>query len=120
MTNTPDTEPSSALPSSFTWTQRTRFLPALDEMLRQDRRGAIDDMLNVLRERGVLRQAPVSRVVRDDDIDRYGADFVDYERRQIADMIGAFLHDKGRISFKTKRVSYDASEIVGTVEVVTI
>jgi hypothetical protein len=113
-------ESVAELPSSFTWTQRTRFLPALDEMLRQDRRGAIDDMLNVLRERGVLRQAAVSRVVRDDDIDRYGADFVEYERRQIADMIGAFLHDKGRISFKTKPLSYDVSEIVGTIEVVTI
>lgn len=113
-------ESVAELPSSFAWMQRTRFLQALDEMLRQDRRGAIDDMLKVLREQGILRPVAASRVVRDDEIEHYGADFVDYERRQIADMIGAFLHERSGISFKSKRVLYDMTEIVGTVEVVTI
>lgn len=36
---------------------RTRFLPALDRLIAQDRRGAIADMLQVLREQGVVQTA---------------------------------------------------------------
>jgi len=38
---------------------RTRFLPQLDDMVNADARGAIDDMLQRLRELGVVRTAVV-------------------------------------------------------------
>lgn len=114
-----DLATDAELQAEYAWfPRRTRFLPALDEMLRHDKRGAIDDMLKVLRERGVLRAALASQVVRDDEIENYGADFLGYTKRRIGDMLGSFLHDNGMISFKQKPSSYDTTDIVGEVEVV--
>lgn len=97
---------------------RTRFLEQLDEMLRQDRRGAIDDMLQVLRERGVLRTASASVVVSDYEVENYGDDFVEYTKRNVGDMVGAFLHSEGRITHSAKRESHDTTRMIGEITVV--
>ncbi len=70
---------------SFT-TERTRFLPYLDKMTQQDRQGAIADMLQILREQGIVKTAnarlPGRSFFSQDD------EYVDAIRRQAAMAIG--------------------------------
>ena len=87
--------------SSMTKIKRARFLSALDGMLMRDRQGAIDDMLQVLCERGVVKRAYAERAMNSNWLgeDGYRA-AVD---RDVAVDLVRLLHDEGGISFTERQ-----------------
>jgi hypothetical protein len=98
--------------------KRTRFLKDLDQMVMIDRQGAIDDMLQVLRECKVIETAYGT-----DEVDKFllldhGPDYRYAARRGIANLIGSLLLDDKHIAFTEREVNPVFVEIKGTVEVV--
>lgn len=53
---------------------RTRYLAVLDPIVRADRQGAIDDMLQVLREQGVIVDVHTLTKIDTFTLDRYSPD----------------------------------------------
>lgn len=97
--------------------ERTRFLAQLDEMLRTDRQGAIDDMLQVLRERRVLITAHSAQ-----DYDRrYLPDegFTDHVKRSVSARLAEHLFQSGAISFSEKRNDPMTNRMNASVEVLS-
>lgn len=96
---------------------RTRWLNILDNLVMTDRQGAIDDMLQVLREHGVIQDAHATVELPD----QFSEDEVyrDSARRQIANMLGAFLMKEGIINFITRPThSPYHKAVAGTVTIV--
>ncbi|MER9768842.1 hypothetical protein NKJ09_22580 [Mesorhizobium sp. M0189] len=82
---------------------RTRFLSEIDRMLMRDRRGAIDDMLQVLRECGAIKEArvevPMDRRFEGDQ------NYQDSRKRIAADHIGRLLLETEALSFRDGAVA---------------
>lgn len=79
---------------------RTRFLEDLDRMLAVDSRGAIDDMLQVLRERGVIKEAFAEEMMDDRRSSEEG--IRNALKRSAANSIGRLLLDDGVLEFSEK------------------
>jgi len=100
---------------------RTRFLAELDKMIALDPRGAIADMLTVLRERGAVRT--LSGSARGDVEHLQHSGFEPYLRRSIGKEILDLLDDEERIAFTSETVEHpngwrDQHQVTGTLEVV--
>jgi hypothetical protein len=85
-------------------TERTRFLKDLDLMLMKDRTGAIDDMLQVLREHGAIRtvqgsMALDSRYLEGPDQEEVKK-YINHQKQHIAEMMGCLMWDEGTIAYK--------------------
>ncbi len=95
--------------------ERTRFLSELDNMVMRDERGAIDDMLQILRELGVVRQAGAQVPL----IDKGGIPepaYIDHCKRRLSVEIAYLLYNGGHVSFKEEiedQVPF-RSKLVGT------
>lgn len=88
--------------------QRTRFLDGLDQMVMQDRRGAIDDMLQVLREQGVIETAQVLQHIDG----RYLASdqresVLTSMKRQMGAELGRFVVKEGAATFSDPVIDSD-------------
>lgn len=104
--------------------RRTRFLPVLDEMIRTDRMGAIDDMLQVLRERGVTTTANAS-VSIDPRFWSENKDFISHIKKELANQIGRLIMVDGMIKYDIRSdngdglpMSFDPKAMVGTITIV--
>ncbi len=100
--------------------RRTRFLADLDEMIRTDKRGAIADMLQVLREAGGIVDYHSLRKVQNpmlrDPEHRHSIE------QDTAHMLVAYLVTQGVIQFRTQALEddesmsvRDASEMMSTI-----
>lgn len=96
--------------------ERTRFLEDLDRMVMMDRRGAIDDMLQVLRELKIIQTAYSTASLDDRYRDREG--FFESRKSYVADMISRFLLESDEIRFTTHENQPYQQELVGSVEIV--
>lgn len=76
---------------------RTRFLDELDRMLMQDRQGAIDDMLQVLRECGAIKQAYAAKMMDNHRLELDG--YRDHCKTDAAVSMGYLLLNDGIIQF---------------------
>lgn len=100
--------------------ERTRFLSHLDEMLLKDRRGALADMLQVLRERGVVTNASASIVVDDARLEVYGDDYIEHMKDEASDMIGNFLRRERVVSFNVQSDWPYTTRLTGEVAIVRV
>lgn len=95
--------------------ERTRFLGQLDTMLMQDRQGAIDDMLQVLREVGAIRQAYVTASMNDHYLhENTASGYRDHMKREAADRIGNLLLNDGVLRFKEEPESPGRTTLTGS------
>lgn len=106
---------------NFEASRRTRFLAALDRMIEADGKGAVDDMLQVLREVGAIKTVGASDLQDERRLKTEG--YRDAMRRHIAGVIANFLVEQGEIRFSesastSRAFTYGDTVIVGEVDVV--
>jgi hypothetical protein len=84
---------------------RTRYLPDLDKMLFEDRDGAIQDMIQVLRENGIIKTVTAMLPAHVE----YASDngFKPYAQRHTAEMIGMEMKEAGLISYSDRTESFE-------------
>jgi hypothetical protein len=123
-------EPSTAFPCPFErfvsrmsmkhFHDRTRFVPYLDEMLKTDRQGAIDDMLKVLRECGVIGKIESRYFISESEIERYAGKIEEvdtYQKRDAWRQMAHFLGENGVVQYR-KRQEDRGEATYCTVEVI--
>lgn len=89
-------------------------------MMKHDRQGLIDDMLQLLRERGVIKDCVVSMEMSSNHTYLDEPDYQRYLRGQAGDQMGYFLQKEGhiKIEFKPSQESDMTKTMVGTLTVV--
>lgn len=86
--------------------ERTRYLPALDDLIREDRRGAIMDMLQVLRENGAIVDYHSRNFVR--SLYMENADLKKATQEDVSHCLAKLLESHGSIQFSWEKRKTDS------------
>lgn len=97
---------------------RTRFLEELDRMVMRDKRGAIDDMLQVLRENGVIKTAYSTASIDDRWMMRDAESYTASLKRQAVDQLSHFIDYEGAVKFSEDRRARPMPQLVASIDIV--